>query len=271
MTTAAHLLAAYDAQLRRRAEVHDADTVTELGPLLLATFGGDGFVTYRSLRESTESTESTEPDVDGLVDAVIGHFRDHTTVDEFEWKTRGHDWPADLGDRLVERGLVAEPLETVMVGEAAALAASVDVPGVTVRRVGEGRAGTDPHADLAAMLALHDDVFGPEHSHSMDTAVGWLESADTEIWLAEVDGRVVCAGRLAVVPGTEFAGIWGGGTLPAYRGRGIYRAVVAARARAALARGVRYLHSDSTDMSRPILERSGLVAVTTTTPYIWTR
>ena len=81
----------------------------------------------------------------------------------------------------------------------------------------------------------------------------------------------MCAGRLQVVPGTDFAGIWGGSTLPEYRGRGIYRALVSARARSAVDLGVRYLHSDSTDMSRPILERSGLVPVTTTTPYVWTR
>ncbi len=32
----------------------------------------------------------------------------------------------------------------------------------------------------------------------------------------------------------------------------------------------RYLHSDSTEFSRPILEWSGLVKVTTT-PYVWRR
>jgi hypothetical protein len=32
-----------------------------------------------------------------------------------------------------------------------------------------------------------------------------------------------------------------------------------------------YLHSDSSPMSRPILERSGLIAVSTTTPYNWRR
>jgi hypothetical protein len=68
-----------------------------------------------------------------------------------------------------------------------------------------------------------------------------------------------------------FAGIWGGATPPAWRGRGIYRALTAARARSALARGKRLLHSDSTKFSRPILERSGLVSVFTTTPYLWSR
>ena len=59
------------------------------------------------------------------------------------------------------------------------------------------------------------------------------------------------------------------GTLPAWRGRGIYRAIVAYRANLAAARGLRYLQVDASDESRPILERLGFVAVTTTTPFIW--
>lgn len=35
--------------------------------------------------------------------------------------------------------------------------------------------------------------------------------------------------------------------------------------------GLRLIHSDSTEFSRPILKRSGLVKVSTTTPYEWTR
>ena len=52
---------------------------------------------------------------------------------------------------------------------------------------------------------------------------------------------------------------------------GICRALVAALACSALERGVRYLQSDCTEMSRPILERSGLVRITTTTPFVWRR
>jgi predicted GNAT family acetyltransferase len=79
----------------------------------------------------------------------------------------------------------------------------------------------------------------------------------------------VSCGRLEPVAGTEFAGIWGGATRPAWRRRGIYRALTAARARSALALGKRLIHSDSTEGSRPILERAGLVKVSTTTPYEW--
>ena len=259
MTTVDDLRDAYDVQLRLEAEVGRADDVVELGPLLLATFEHGGFVTYRSLEGS---------DVDTLISGAIVHFRDRTDVATFEWKTRGHDRPADLGERLAAHGLMAEPVETVMIGEAAALAVPVDVPGVTVRRVGE--AG-DVRGDVEAMLAMQESVFGNGRGPSVESALASLESGEAEMWLAEVDGAVVCAGRLQVVPGTEFAGIWGGATLTEHRGRGIYRALVSARARSAVDRGVRYLHSDSTDMSRPILQRSGLLPVTTTTPYVWTR
>jgi GNAT superfamily N-acetyltransferase len=79
----------------------------------------------------------------------------------------------------------------------------------------------------------------------------------------------VCAGWVRFPSGTEFATLWGGSTLPAWRGRGIYRALVAHRARLAAECGCRYLEVDASDDSRPILERLGFVAVTTTTPYVW--
>jgi len=92
-----------------------------------------------------------------------------------------------------------------------------------------------------------------------------------ELWVVEVGDRMVSAGRLEPVRGTDFAGIWGGVTRAEWRGRGIYRALTAARARSALRMGATLIHSDSTEFSRPILERSGLVAVSTTTPYFWRR
>ena len=118
---------------------------------------------------------------------------------------------------------------------------------------------------------MQRDVFGggPSGDEVLDRLdrMGGTET----FWVAEADGRVVSAGRLNRVEGTEFAGLWGGATLPEWRGQGSYRALTAARARFAISEGVRYLHSDCSAMSRPILERSGLVAVTTSTPYLWKR
>jgi GNAT superfamily N-acetyltransferase len=87
---------------------------------------------------------------------------------------------------------------------------------------------------------------------------------------AEAGGEVDSAAWLVLRPRTEFAGLWGGSTLSQWRGRGIYRALAAARAQLAAARGVRYLQVDASRDSAPILRRLGFRAVTTTTPHVWT-
>lgn len=257
------LLAAYDALLREEAEMAGALSWQRHGPVVWGRFHHGGFVSYRTLGGLEGQA------LDALIARTVAHFRDETDVASFEWKTRGHDAPADLGERLEAHGLVPEDVETVMLGEASLLAGDVPLPpGVVLRRAGEG---ADLREDVGRMLDFQQGIFGGGRGPQVDDALADLAGGESEFWLAEADGRVVCAGRLSIVPGTGVAGIWGGGTDPAWRGRGIYRALVAARARSALSRGVRLLHSDCTGMSRPILERSGLVAVTTTTPYVWTR
>ncbi len=257
------MLTAYDEQLRGAAEVVDAPEHDTDGPLHRAVLGDSGFVGYRSLDLEGSA-------LDALIARTIAHFRDGTGVTSFEWKTRGHDLPADLVARLVGHGFVAEEVETVMIGEAAALAVDVDLPaGVVVRRVDDR---PDRVRLLHAAADLQRRVFGGGPDGAALLARVDRGGGRTEVWVAEApDGSVICAGRLELVADTEFAGLWGGATDAAWRGRGIYRALTAARARSALARGARYLQSDCTEMSRPILERSGLRAVTTTTPYVWTR
>ena len=79
---------------------------------------------------------------------------------------------------------------------------------------------------------------------------------------------MVSAAWLVPLQGTRVAGLWGGSTLAAYRGRGIYRALVAQRARIALDRGYSIVQVDASDDSRPILQRLGLHIVGGTTPYV---
>lgn len=123
------------------------------------------------------------------------------------------------------------------------------------------------------MTAMQDEAFGdPLRTHAADALLGRLAGDDgMELWVAEADGRMVGAGRLEPVAGSDVAGIWGGATLAGWRGRGIYRALTAARVRSALRQGKTLVHSDSTEHSRPILQRAGLVRISTTTPYLWRR
>jgi GNAT superfamily N-acetyltransferase len=253
-------LDAYDEQLRTEAETPGALAVTRLGPLWLVTFaGGRGFVTYRDLGGARSAA------IGRWVEDVLAHYRQDPRISQVEWKTRAHDHAPGLHDALVRNGFVAKESESIMIGEAALLAVEGPVPEeIRLRRV-------TSESDVRALSAMQDEVFGGEFAaETAEALLRRLGFGDgMELWVAEADGTIVGTGRLEPVAGTEFAGIWGGATRPEWRGRGIYRALTAARARSALALGKSLIHSDSTEQSRPILERAGLVKVSSTTPYLW--
>lgn len=260
--SASELLQVYDRHLRELSEVRGASKVSRLGPLWLAAYpGGKGFVSYATLDDLGSH------DICGLVAAVKASYERDTSITSVEWKSRGHDRAPGLHDALVANGFMPEEEESIMLGDARLLAVDVEVPAeVTIRRVTSER-------DVRAMSAVQDTVFGGEViKGNADELLRRLAHNDgMQLWVAEANGAVVCAGRLEPVEGTPFAGLWGGATVPEWRGRGVYRAMTAARARAALEAGKSYLHSDSNENSRPILERSGLVKASRTTPYVWNR
>ena len=260
--TAQEYLAAYDRQLRTDVETPGAVSVTRLGPLRLVRFeGGRGFVTYQDLGGADASAISR------LVDLALEHYRDDPAITRVEWKTRGHDHAPGLHEALVRNGFAPEEPESIMIGEAGLLAVDVGLPkGVELRRI-------TTEADVRALSAMQEDVFGDLDAEGMAQGLMRRLGLDDgmELWVAEAAGEIVSSGRLEPVPGTQFAGIWGGATRPEWRRRGIYRALTAVRARSALGLGKRLIHSDSTEYSRPILERAGFVKVSTTTPYVWSR
>jgi GNAT superfamily N-acetyltransferase len=257
------LLAAYDAQLRGRDPdpLPEGVTVETDGPLRRyhGLFGptGGGFVGYRDLDGLTGA------EVDELIARQIRVFDERG--ERFEWKLHGHDRPLDLAERLRTAGFVPEEEETVVIAPVDAIAGRPRLPhGVSLREVSE-------RADLDRIAALENEVWGHEHG-ALAASLEAEHDADPQalaIVVAEARDTVVCAGWVRFERGTEFATLWGGSTLPAWRGRGIYRATVAYRANLARHRGLRFMEVDASSDSRPILERLGFVPVTTTTPYIW--
>jgi GNAT superfamily N-acetyltransferase len=177
---------------------------------------------------------------DGAVEPLVARMRGLPGY--VEWKYYSHDGP-ELRERLVAAGLEPDDEETLVVAEVA----SIPPPPADV----ELRIVDDEFVDLAA------DVFG-DRFELPEKAVAVV---------AVVDGRPVSGGRIDFEDGVEFAGLFGGVTLPEYRGRGLYRATVAKRAELARERGYRWLYSDALPTSRPILERLGFVPITTTTPF----
>lgn len=259
---AADLLARYDAQLRDVVPdpMPQGLGVERDGPVLRFIGWGDGgAIVYRDLG----GLEGAE--LDELIERQVAVFAGRG--ESFEWKLHGHDRPADLSERLIAHGFVPEDQETVVIAAVNDIAGEVETSdGVTLREVSE-------RSDLDRIGAMEEAIWH-------DGRGGWLvdsleaeRSADPHaiaIVVAESAGEVVCAGWIRFAAGTDFATLWGGGTLPGWRRRGIYRSVVTHRANLAAERGFRYLQVDASSESRPILEGLGFVAVTTTTPFVWT-
>ena len=83
----------------------------------------------------------------------------------------------------------------------------------------------------------------------------YVPDPNSTIYLAYADGRPVARGSASF--GEGGVTLFGGSTLPEARGRGAYRALVAARWEDAVARGTPVLVTQAGPMSRPILVRLG--------------
>jgi GNAT superfamily N-acetyltransferase len=251
--------AAYDSQIRRRTEPDEPGAVVERdeGVLRFVAAGlQTSWINWSALTDDT---------ADRVIAAQRDYFARRGTP--VEWKYYDYDQPGDLPARLVAAGFQPEDEETVLVAETAAIARPVVLPpGVRLAAVSDD-------AGVEAALAVHDLAFPGRPSADLGKRLrAQFTEAPGQVHMvvAMAGDQPVSAARIEFTPGTDFAGLWGGGTVPGWRSRGIFRALVAYRAAVAAERGYRYLQVDALPTSRPILERLGFQAMARTTPYVFT-
>ncbi len=121
--------------------------------------------------------------------------------------------------------------------------------------------------------SVAEETLGKDYGLTSQHLADALANGSTQrIGYIAYDGeKPVSIGRLITHPLSAFGGLYGGTTHEQYRGRGFYRAMVAARAADAIRLGARYLLVDALPTSRPILERIGFVRLTETIPCTGTR
>lgn len=212
-------------------------------------------------------------DLDGLdADAVIAaQIRRFSRLGQpWEWKHYSHDRPADLPERLIAAGFEPDPVEGLLFAEIAELVDRVNAEGPAALPPGTSLLPVTDAAGVELLVAVHDEVFGGDHSRVGKELATRLATRPESIAAAVVmaGDRPICAGRVEFHGGTQFASLWGGGTVSDWRGRGVFRALVAHRAALAAAAGYRYLQVDASADSRPILRRLGFEQLATTTPYV---
>jgi ribosomal protein S18 acetylase RimI-like enzyme len=242
------VLTAFDEQLRRNPDLGPG-TRTERDEHVTRAVGDWSAVLWSDLTTET-------------ADAVIAEQIQRLGKD-WEWKHYSYDQPADLPARLLAAGFAPEEPEALLVAEIADLDLSVAPP------AGIELVPVTGQADVDAVVAVHDEVFGGDHQRTARVILrGLAEEPPSVAAVFAMDGQTpVSAGRVEFPPGSDFASIWGGGTLPRWRGRGIFRSLVAYRAALAAERGYRYLQVDASPDSAPILSRLGFTQLAITTPY----
>jgi GNAT superfamily N-acetyltransferase len=241
------LLAKYDQQVRRRAPWNGAEFDDHVNRTILPAWRG---VTWSELNDSN---------ADAVIAREIERF---AGLGEFEWKYYSYDTPTDLPDRLRAAGFVPDPTETLLIADVATLPHESPLPeGVEMREVVD-------EGGSAALMRVSEEGFGEASETFGRQVLADIRAGTTRAVVAYAGDRPISMGRVELYAGTEFGGLFGGATVPDWRGRGVFRAVVAQRTAWAAEAGRRYLQTDASDDSRPILERLGFIPVGTTTPYI---
>ncbi len=196
-------------------------------------------------------SDLSEADADAVIDGELSYFSKLGL--RFEWKLYSHDRPADLKLRLASHGFTVGDDEAVM-----ALNLGNLPPDLVADHTHDVRKVVDAKG-LEDYAAVNAEAWPGDNGIWMKVIADTLRDEPDRMsaWVAYAEGKPVCAARIDFPERSPFASIWGGATLEPYRKRGIYTAVLAARAKEAIARGYRFLSIDASPMSRPIVERQG--------------
>ena len=173
------------------------------------------------------------------------------------WQTDSRE----LADALVAAGgrRPAPPLQWEFTALATA-AAPPAVAGIEIRRI----ASFDDYLvglEIALSAEQYTDEARAHRRAEAKEAYERRKGGPSMEWLASINGEPVAHAR--AFPGPRGLLLDGGATLPSARGKGAYRALVAARWEEAVARHTPALVVHAQETSRPILERCGFEVVCT--------
>jgi GNAT superfamily N-acetyltransferase len=257
---AAEILEIFDREARRDAV--ETDSLREATPEIVRAI-----IPHEQVIVVVYS-DLSEANADAVIEREVAYAQRRGL--RLSWKMYTHDQPADLHERLVAHGFQAQDLEAVMALDLAAAPAELLAPlpelispGVEIRRI------TGPE-NIGDVIEMEEAVWGSDHSWLNFMAGQLRDQPDMmSMYCAYVDGMAASAGWIRFPRSGQFASLWGGSTLPAYRQRGLYTALLAIRTQEAIRRGYRFLTIDASPMSRPIVEKHGFRLLTQAQDHDW--
>jgi len=257
----AHVLSRYDAEVRGwTGTPAPGFRVERAGPVVRMVGPGP-----EAHGNAVLAADLDGSDADAVIAGQVAFFG--SLGHAFEWKHYSHDHPADLPGRLRAAGFVAQAQETFVALDTALEVRAMPLPpSVRIARL-------DDPAALQAIAAVNGAVYGdPAHAAWLLETILREKQADPDgidIYAAYAQDFPISVGWMRHKAGESFGSLWGGSTVPEWRGRGVYSALVAVRAARARDRGCRWLTVDCSPMSLPILTRRGFQALSVITPFVW--
>lgn len=216
--------------------------------------GGGGAILYANLGDDA---------IEQAIREQVAYFEG--IGQDFEWKWYDYDSPPDLAERLAAHGFELDDLEAIMVLSLA------DAPPRLLSPVAVRMERLTDAAQFALPRQIEEAVWHSDHGPLMDELAGILQDSPEQIsmYVAYADETPAACAWAFFPRDSRFVSLWGGSTLPEYRGRGLYTALLAVRVQEALRRSREFATVDASPMSRPILEKQGFQLLGYSRPAKW--
>jgi GNAT superfamily N-acetyltransferase len=208
-------------------------------------------------------TDLDEASADQVIDEQIEYFS--SVGNGFASRIYENDLPDDLSTRLERAGFTHDGTSELMIARLNDLTIGVEPPeGVALVRANH-REG------IRRLIEVHEKVFQTDQTQLLRTLLAQhsISHSLNELVVAMANGARVSSSRVQFFPDSDFAGFWGGSTLPQWRGKGLYGAMVTHRARLAHERGYTYVYVIASNRSRPILERLSFESFGSVSSFRW--
>jgi GNAT superfamily N-acetyltransferase len=185
----------------------------------------------------------------------------------FEWKVYSHDQPSDLLELLGNFGFIQGDEEALMITPLADVSAKLfeaTPSNIEIRPI------TD-ESMIDDWLGLEQAIWKNSRRTRDVLLSNILDPLKRDLgFIAYFEKTPVGFARATWLPQSRFAGLWGGSVLEEYRGRGIYRNLLAKRIEFLRKHpSVHFLRVDALPTSQPILEKYGFKKLASTWPCEW--
>ncbi|WP_245830950.1 GNAT family N-acetyltransferase [Sediminibacillus massiliensis] len=193
-----------------------------------------------------------EDETERIIDSEIEYFSKSGKT--FEWKVYDFDQPPELKSKLKNKGFMVEEPEALMILPLKSRAALTEgfVPKTNVTEI-------DDETGIGDLVRLENSIWKESHKQLGERLWRDKQTAPESLYIYGIyeNNQLVSGSWIYFEPNTNFASLWGGSTLPEFRGRGFYSDLLRTRAIMAVDKGYSFLTVDASPMSRPILEKLG--------------